>query len=151
MKAKPIRIDWDALEEAFNELRADLVSYLDLVTGHVVLEGEGELDDLDDEDYSPAAPEDDATRCYVRPPDTAQKIEWLGEFLAREGVETGVASELDRATTAEEPAAEIREILNRNPEVRDAWYRYRTERIQSLIDEWLQSNGVNFTDPPPWR
>ena len=36
---KPLKIDWDALEEAFNSQSEELIYYLDLVTGHVVLEG----------------------------------------------------------------------------------------------------------------
>ena len=160
MKHKPIKIDWDELEDAFNEQRDDLVSYLDLVTGHVVLEGEGEDDeDLDDENYdtpvrapvAPPPPVDDSTRLHVTPPGTTLKVDWLKEFIGKGDVPGEVSGELSEAMGAEDPAPEIRAVLNRNPEVRDSWYRYRGERIQALIDEWLAANGVEFTDPPPWR
>jgi hypothetical protein len=42
MKRKPIKIDWDELESAFDSKQEDLIYYLDLVTGQVILEGEGE-------------------------------------------------------------------------------------------------------------
>jgi hypothetical protein len=153
MRTKPIKIDWDGLEEAFNEQRDDLVYYLDLVTGQVVLEGEGESEDLDPHDYSaepPEIPPDDSTRLYVHPPDTVLKIEWLHEFLAGGGVDPGVSTELERATVGEDAAEQLRDIMNRNADVRDAWFGYRAKRIQALIEQWLDDHGVQFVDPPPW-
>ena len=35
MKRKPIKIDWDELESAFDSKQEDLIYYLDLVTGHM--------------------------------------------------------------------------------------------------------------------
>ena len=40
MMRKPIKIDWEELESAFQTRREELVYYLDLVTGEVVLEDE---------------------------------------------------------------------------------------------------------------
>jgi hypothetical protein len=37
MKGKPIKIDWDELESAFNNRNDELIYYLDLVTGQVIL------------------------------------------------------------------------------------------------------------------
>ena len=54
MKHKPIRLDWDELEVAFTNHDEEIVYYLDLVTGKVIIDGEGEDDDFDDEDdFSP--------------------------------------------------------------------------------------------------
>ena len=49
MKRKPIQIDWDELETAFENRNEDLTYYLDLVTGQVILEGEGEDVRFDDD------------------------------------------------------------------------------------------------------
>ena len=85
MKHKPIRVDWDELEVAFNNRNEEIVYYLDLVTGHVVLEGEGEEDDFDDADefHRPSTPPSGAesTRGYIRPVDHTRKLEWMGGFL----------------------------------------------------------------------
>ena len=42
MQRKPIKVDWDALEEAFDSRDPEVAYYLDRITGHVVLDGEGE-------------------------------------------------------------------------------------------------------------
>ena len=44
MKNKPIRIDWEELESAFDSGNEEILYYLDLITGQVKLEGEGDTD-----------------------------------------------------------------------------------------------------------
>jgi len=155
MKRKPIKIDWDDLEEAFSSRRAESSSTLDAITGHVILDGEGEHDDLLDDDPTVAAAtaapvREDRTRLPVRPPDMAMRIEWLQGFLEQNSdVPAEVAGELTEAMDDSNAAQVIFAILNRNPEVRDAWYVYRSDRLHELIDAWLKENGVQPTDPPP--
>jgi hypothetical protein len=161
MKQKPIRVEWDALEEAFSNPLQDAVAHLDRITGRIVLEGEGEDDDLHDEDAAlgPARAagvehgREDPTRLTIRPPDTARKIEWLKAFLARAADEhpPEVVAELTEGMVAADPAPILRAIFYRNPEVRDAWWVYRSERVQERIDAWLAEHGVETTTPPPWR
>ena len=73
MKNKKLRINWDDLEAAFDNRNEELVYYLDLVEGHVILEGEGEEGDFDeDEEHFDASPSasprvNDGTRLYVDP------------------------------------------------------------------------------------
>jgi hypothetical protein len=158
MKRKPIKIDWDQLDEAFHRKHDEVSSYLDVVTGHVVLDGEGEDDDLDDDDYtagpvsSPGPPRDDATRIYVHPAKTPEKIEWLKGFLDdRDDSEADVAGQLVDAISASDPARAIGDILNQNPEIRDAWYVYRADRVHERIEKWLAEHEIEPIDPPPWR
>jgi hypothetical protein len=163
MKHKPIKIDWDALEEAFNNPQEELLFYLDRVTGHVVLEGEGEEDDLDqdDEDFEGGHPNppppvpvplrSDSTRIYVDPPDSMQKVEWMKGFTADgRGQDPQVIARLATAVESDDPVNDLTEILNEHPEVRDAWYVYRAERVHEMIDDWLEENDVVPVDPPPW-
>jgi len=159
MRHKPIKIDWDALEDAFNNPQEELVFYLDRVTGHVVLEGEGEEDDLDEDDAgfdgqvhaAPAPLRRDSTRIYVDPPDPMQKVEWMKGFIAEgRGQDPEVIARLAEALASDDPVNELTEVLNENSEVRDAWYVYRAGRIHERIADWLEANGVVPTDSPPW-
>jgi hypothetical protein len=86
----------------------------------------------------------------VRPPDAGRKLEWMKEFLGQDHIPADVAQELGEASGIDDPGPALRAVLNRNPEVRDSWYRYRGERIQTLIGDWLATHGVDFVDPPPW-
>lgn len=163
MKRKPIRIDWEALEDAFSGPADEADSYLDRVTGHVVLEGEAEDDDRDEDEMAHANPtavarrsgarrRDDPTLLPIRPPETARKIEWLRAFL-QDGAgefDAGVVGELERAMDSEHPARAISAVLNANPAIRDEWYLYRSDRLHELIDAWLDEHGIEPADPAPW-
>ena len=153
---KPIKLDWDQLEEAFNNKNDELVYYLDTVTGHVHLEGEDEDgDDQEAFDTRPPAPgqprrTNDPTRKYLEPPTTALKVEWLAAFVEQDGFDAEIATALRGAMVGDDPGPAIREVLNANPDVRDDWYVYRSERIRVLLGEWLKKSGIKPTDPPPW-
>jgi len=157
MKHKPIKIDWEALEDAFNNQNEELVYYLDLVSGHVVLEGEGEEDDDDDEDYSiPAtAPPPDynaSTRAYVEPPRTLLKVDWMKDFIETStDLESELVDKLNGALDEDDPAPPIRAALAEHPDGRDSWYLYRSNRIRDLIDDWLEKHKIPTIDPSPWK
>ena len=100
MKHKPIRVDWDELEVAFTNHDEEIVYYLDLVTGKVFIEGEGEEDEFGEEDdfsanrvVATTQPEarDDSTRSYVKPMTTEMKLEWMERFLVEK--DTGLDEE----------------------------------------------------------
>ncbi|HKQ60750.1 MAG TPA: UPF0158 family protein [Candidatus Polarisedimenticolaceae bacterium] len=159
MKRKAIKIDWGELENAFNNSNEELIYYLDLVTGQVVLEGEGEDEQFDDvvEGYEhgaagPEGPRPDSTRIYVPAPDLEQKMEWLRAFMDdTAGLDGRFLAALNDALEADDPAAAIQDALRAHPEGRGQWYLYRAERLRDEIDEWLETNAVHPIDPPPWR
>ncbi len=160
MKRKPIRIDWDELVGAFDNSSEELVYYLDLVSGHVVLDGEGEEDDFDDDDenFVPAIPAakaqsgSDKTRAYIERLTNDTKIEWLEEFLQVEtGLDPAFAAAVRAALEEDDPTDTVAELLVANPDDKDRWYRYRRDRLQERIDVWLTEHQVVFVGAPPWR
>lgn len=158
MKRKPIRIDWEELEDAFSNSEDDALSCLDTVTGHLALEGEG--DDADDASFDApmaaartAITREDPTQIIVRPPTTQRKIEWMRSFLRQsEGKQDQeVLDALIEAIDTDDPARRLSEVLNAHSEVRDAWYLYRSDELHRMIDEWLAEHGLEITTPPPWK
>lgn len=163
MKRKAIKVDWDDLEEAFSHPDVDVTSYLDRVTGRVVLEGE-EDDDFDEDEAAfenpmavanaqTAVAREDPTRVPIHPPGTARKIGWMQAFLEENAGshDAAVLTELKQAIDADNPAQAISDVLSRDSEVRDAWYLYRSNRLHDLMDEWLAEHGLESTDPAPWK
>ena len=107
MKRKPLHIDWDELETAFENRSEDLVYYLDLVTGQIVLEGEGEdahFDDdaeMEDAVEEDAAPRAETTRLYVVSFTDDDELDWMDEFI--EGDEK-LPAELKESCSTSSPA-----------------------------------------------
>jgi hypothetical protein len=159
MKRKPIKIDWERLEEAFTNHDPEVVSYLDVVTGHVVLEGEGEVDEFDGDDshydvsrVSSGSARNDVTRVLVCPPDENDKIAWLERFLEEgSGIAPDVSLQLEQALDAGSTAAELNAVLSRHPEAREHWYAYQARRLHDFIERWLDAQGVQPLEAPPWR
>jgi hypothetical protein len=160
MKNKPIRVDWDELEVAFTNHDEEIVYYLDLVTGHVVLDGEGEEPEFDDDDdFSPnhvigAAPPKPAegTRAYVTPMSTEMKLAWMERFLKdkENGLDAETQGQLQTAFDSEQPAEDLSKFLRAADEARDIWYLYRSDRLHEYIQEWLNEHHVTPIDPAPW-
>ena len=158
---KPIKIDWDELESAFDSRREDLVYYLDLVTGEVVLEGEGEEDDFDDgEDAVEEAMEaasgngrgDSTTRLTIEPPDEEDEIAWMEDFAEEAGrADPELAARLGEALDGDGAVEAFREVLRHHVEERDRWFAYRADRLHEAIEAWLDAHKVHAAEPPPWR
>jgi hypothetical protein len=156
MKHKPIRIDWDDLESAFDDPNDELVYFLDVVDGHVLLEGEGEEDVFDDENESytrPAAPQPaPGTRIYVDQLTTQTKLRWITRFIEETtDLEPEFVERIKTALDSDEPAPAVIDALRESPEANDRWYRYRSDRLHDLIQEWLAANQIEAIDPPPWQ
>ena len=157
MKRKPIRIDWDELLAAFDNKDAELVYYVDRVTGHVLLEGQDSDDEEEPYDATAtAAPprRDDRFRAYIEPLSNELKLAWLRVFVADADsaeLDDEFAAALKEAMASPTPVEDVIDVLNRFPEGKDTWYAYRTDRVQEHIDGWIADQGIDFTDPPPWR
>ncbi len=157
MKRKPIKIDWDELEAAFDNRREDLVYYLDLVTGQVILEGEGEEEDFEDGDEVAAEAAMGAggngrnatTRLYIEPPGPDEELVWIEDF-ARESA-PNLTPEVERVIDADDVEEAIRAMFRRCPEHRDTWFAYRSDRLHQAIEAWIDQHEVRACDPPPWR
>lgn len=157
MKRKPIKIDWDELESAFENKREDLLYYLDLVTGQVILDGEGEEDDFEGdenellEEVDEPASRDESTRLYIEPPTPDDELAWMEEFVDESGeLEAEIQSKF-REVLERENLDAFRDALRGHADVRERWFVYRSDRLHDAIDAWLGVNDVNASDSPPWR
>jgi len=160
MKHKPIRLDWDELEVAFSNHDEEIVYYLDLVTGKVILEGEDDEFDDDDDDFSantlvathPQVAVDDSTRAYIKPITTKIKLEWMQRFLGEDdnGLDDEANAKLEEAFESDDAAEALGEFLRSADEARDVWYLYRSDRLHDEMQSWLNKHEITPIDPPPW-
>jgi len=156
MKHKPIKIDWDELEAAFNN-NEELDYFLDLVTGQVFLEGEGEGgsfddDELVDEAAMEVAGQSDGTRIQIEPPGVEEELSWMNEFVEKaDGLNEDLSGQLREALSGEGAVSGFRELLRHNAEARDRWFLYRSDQLHEAMEAWLDANDVRSVEPPPWR
>jgi len=157
MKRKPLHIDWDELETAFENRSEDLVYYLDLITGQVVLDGEGEDARIDDETEMADAVEDDiatrpeTTRLYVVSFTNDDELDWMDEFIEGDDQISAELREKLLDVVAAGPPQAFKDELRQHGEVRDRWFRFRSERLHEVMDAWLAEHQVTAAVPPPWK
>lgn len=157
MKRKPLQIDWDELETAFENRNEDLTYYVDLVTGQVILEGEGEdahfdedaeMDEAVDGDVSPHC---ETTRLYVVSFTDDDEIDWMDDFIEGDDKIPADLKETLADLVAQGPSQRFKDELRHHAEVRDRWFLFRSERLHEVMDAWLDSNNVSPASPPPWK
>jgi len=157
MKHKPLQIDWDELEAAFENRNEDLSYYLDLVTGQVILDGEGEdahfdedaeMDDAVDGD---AAPRGETTRLDVVSYTDDDEIDWMDEFIEGDNAIPAELKEKLSDLVAQGPPQLFKDELRHHAEVRDRWFLFRSERVHEVMDAWMATNKIFPASPPPWK
>lgn len=157
MKRKPLHIDWDELEAAFENRSEDLVYYLDLITGQVVLDGEGEDARIDDDSEMADAVEDDVatrpetTRRYVVTFTNDDELDWMDEFIEGDDAIPDALKEKLLDLVAQGPPQAFKDELRHHAEVRDRWFLFRSERVHEVMDAWLEEHKVTPATPPPWK
>ena len=157
MKHKPLHVDWDELENAFENRSEDLTYYLDLITGQVVLEGEGEDAHFDDDAEidsavdPEAAPRRETTRLYVESFTVDDELDWMDEFI--EGDEGIPQEQKDKLgdLVIQTNGEGFRDELRHHAEIRDRWFRFRSERLHEVMEAWLDAHHVNPATAPPWK
>jgi hypothetical protein len=146
---KRLKIDWEGLEEAFDSPPDEVPTYLDRVTGRVLLEGEGEEDDGGGRG---GGLRNDSVRLYVAPPDLPLKIEWMEAFVdGRKEIDEALRGKLQAALDEPDPLEAMGEVWRHHPDEREAWFAFRADRLHELIEGWLDDAGIEPIDPPPWR
>jgi hypothetical protein len=156
MKRKPIHIDWDELEAAFENRSEDLSYYLDTVTGQVGLEGEGEDAHFDDDDEMDGAnatpnPSGETTRLVIASYSELDELDWMDEFLEGEAaIPDDLKAKLDKFVAGEDGNG-FKDELRHHAEVRDRWFLFRSERVHEVMAAWLEEHQLTAATPPPWK
>jgi len=157
MKRKPLHIDWDELETAFENRSEDLVYYLDLVTGQVILEGEGEDARFDEDAEMDEAVDNDraqrpeTTRRYVETFTNDDELDWMERFIEGDGAIPDELKERLLDLIAQGPPPAFKDELRHHADVRDRWFLFRSERLHEVMNAWLESHSVSVATPPLWK
>ena len=155
MKRKPIRINWDDLESAFDNDREDFVHYLDLVTGQVFLEGEGEEETAEGSEDDVDGPEpllgEIPARLYIEPASPDHERVWMEDFVRDEDDLDDLARARLKQALDQETGEAFRETLRQIEGARESWFVYRADRLHQLIEQWLEESGVSVSGTPPWK
>jgi hypothetical protein len=147
--AQPLQevpVDWEALEDAFENNAPEVHSYLHLTTGEVLRVVDGIADP---EMHARIA--SDATYMRIEPVSSREQYRWMERFIPMVE-EPGLREQLTAAIDGKGAFRRFKDVLMSYSTERERWFAFRSERLRVFMEAWLTAHGltpVRRTPPGP--
>jgi hypothetical protein len=98
-----------------------------------------------------AATRPETTRLYVVSFTNDDELDWMDEFIEGDEELSAELKEKLLDVVAQGPPQKFKDELRQHGEIRDRWFRFRSERLHEVMDAWLDEHKVSAATPPPWK
>ena len=141
---RDIPVDWEALEDAFENNAPEVHSYLHLVSGEVLRVVDGIADP---EMHSRIA--SDTTYMRIEPVSSREQYRWMERFIPM--VEEGeLRDQLTAAIDGKGAFRRFKDVLMTYGTERERWFAFRSERLRVFMEAWLSAHGLAPVARPVW-
>ena len=141
---RDIPVDWEALEDAFENNAPEVHSYLHLVSGEVLRVVDGIADP---EMHSRIA--SDTTYMRIEPVSSREQYRWMERFIPM--VEEGeLRDQLSAAIDGKGAFRRFKDVLLNYPTERERWFSYRGELLHWAIKKWMEKEQLTPKEAAPW-
>ncbi|HEX3777260.1 MAG TPA: UPF0158 family protein [Polyangiaceae bacterium] len=141
---REIPVDWEALEDAFENNAPEVHSYLHLGTGEVLRVVDGIADP---EMHSRIA--SDVTYMRIEPVSSREQYRWMERFIPM--VEEGdLRDQLGAAIDGKGAFRRFKDVLMTFGTERERWFTFRSERLRVFMEAWLSAHGLTPVARPVW-
>ncbi|HMJ10396.1 MAG TPA: UPF0158 family protein [Polyangiaceae bacterium] len=141
---RDVPVDWEALEDAFENNAPEVHSYLHIETGEVLRVVDGIADP---EMHARIA--SDGNYMRVDPVSSREQYRWMERFIPM--VEDAELRE--RLTSAIDGKGAFRRfkdvLMSHGPE-RERWFAFRSERLRVFMEAWLSAHALQPVPRPVW-
>ncbi len=144
---EPVRdvpIDWEALEDAFENNAPEVHSYLHLVTGEVLRVVDGVADP-----QMHVRIASDGNYLRVDPVSSREQYRWMERFIPLVE-EDDLRGKLGQAIDGKGAFRRFKDVLMSYAEDREKWFTFRSERLRTFMEAWLTAHAINATARPTW-
>ncbi|MET0340380.1 MAG: UPF0158 family protein [Polyangiales bacterium] len=142
---RKVPIAWEALEDAFENNAPEVHSYLHLVTGEVIRVVDGVADPA-----THARIAADSHYMRVEPVSSREQYRWMERFIAT--VEEGpLRQKLLQSIDGKGAFRRFKDVLVGFPVDRERWFAFRSERLRTCMEGWLDAQGVEAVERPEWQ
>ncbi|MBI2389328.1 MAG: hypothetical protein HYV09_07000 [Deltaproteobacteria bacterium] len=142
---RDVPIDWEALEDAFENNAPEVHSYLQLATGEVIRVVDGVADP-----QMHARIAADPGYLRVDPVSSREQYRWMERFIPM--VESAdLRGRLHQAIDGKGAFRRFKDVLMAHAEERERWFTYRSERLKTFMDAWLQAHSLRAIPRPAWN
>lgn len=142
---RKVPIAWEALEDAFENNAPEVHSYLHQGTGEVIRVVDGIADPA-----THARIAADPTYLRIDPVSSREQYRWMERFIAT--VEEGpLRTRLLQAIDGKGAFRRFKDVLMSYPVDRERWFAFRSERLRTCMEAWLEAQGVEAVERPEWQ
>lgn len=143
----PIRevpVDWEALEDAFENNAPEVHSYLHLTTGEVLRVVDGVADP-----QMHARISADPNYLRIDPVSSREQYRWMERFIPMVD-ETELRGKLAQAIDGKGAFRRFKDVLMSYSADRERWFAFRSERLRTFMEAWLNAHAIKAIPRPTW-
>jgi hypothetical protein len=142
---REVPIAWEALEDAFENNAPEVHSYLQLATGEVIRVVDGIADP-----GMHARIGSDAGYLRIDPVSSREQYRWMERFIATVE-ESEFRTKLVAAIDGKGAFRRFKDVLMAFPVERERWFTFRSERLRTCMEAWLETHGLHAVVRPQWE
>jgi hypothetical protein len=141
---RDVPIDWEALEDAFENNAPEVHSYLHVPTGDVLRIVDGIADP-----QMHARIASDANYLRIEPVSSREQYRWMERYIPMvENKE--LQARLTRAIDGKGAFRRFKDVLMSFGPERERWFSFRSERLRIFMEAWLNAHALNPVRRPVW-
>src|SRR5215207_4378148 len=143
----PIRdvpVDWEALEDAFENNAPEVHSYLHLTTGEVLRVVDGVADP-----QMHARISADPNYLRIDPVSSREQYRWMERFIPMVD-ENELRGKLAQAIDGKGAFRRFKDVLMTYAADRERWFAFRSERLRTFMEAWLTAHAIQAVPRPSW-
>jgi hypothetical protein len=141
---RDIPIDWEALEDAFENNAPEVHSYLHLGTGDVLRVVDGVADP-----QMHARIAADANYLRIDPVSSREQYRWMERYIPMVE-DPDLQAKLTQAIDGKGAFRRFKDVLMQYGPERERWFAFRSERLRIFMEAWLNAHALNPVARPMW-
>lgn len=142
--ARSVPVDWEALEDAFENNAPEVHSYLHLTTGEVLRVVDGVADP-----QMHVRITSDTNYLRIDPVSSREQYRWMERYIPM--VDTpDLRAALGRAIDGKGAFRRFKDVLMAHAPERERWFTFRSERLRTFMEAWLTAHALKAVPRPTW-
>jgi hypothetical protein len=141
---REVPVDWEALEDAFENNAPEVHSYLHLTTGEVLRVVDGVADP-----QMHVRIASDGNYLRIDPVSSREQYRWMERFIPMVE-EPDLRGKLAQAIDGKGAFRRFKDVLMSYGTERERWFAFRSERLRTFMEAWLSAHAIRATPRPQW-
>jgi hypothetical protein len=141
---RDVPVDWEALEDAFENNAPEVHSYLHLTTGEVLRVVDGVADP-----QMHVRIASDGNYLRIDPVSSREQYRWMERFIPM--IDEGeLRQKLAQAIDGKGAFRRFKDVLMSFGPERERWFTFRSERLRTFMEAWLSAHAIKAIERPQW-